>query len=247
MGINQFILKIKRAETPFYARLKGMVEAVLRFQLPIPRFFDPLYRGIVYLLRLRFEMAEKLSVAFFRYPVFRSMCASVGKGLRMELIPDVSGNPKICVGDNVYLSGKIVVTAGRIFPDPELRIGNRTFIGHMSSFSVAKSIEIGEDVLIAGGCWISDYSAHPVNPEKRVAGMQTEPEDVRPVRIGNRVWLGSRSIILPGVTVGDDAVVGAAAVVTKDVPAGCICVGNPGRILPRTVYGPRSERLVSTE
>jgi acetyltransferase-like isoleucine patch superfamily enzyme len=116
----------------------------------------------------------------------------------------------------------------------------RTFVGHLSTFSVAKSIEVGEDVLIASGCWISDYSPHPVDPAKRAAGLQVSPEEVRPVRIGNRVWLGSRAIILPGVTVGDDAVVGAGAVVTKDVPPGSICVGNPGRILSKTVYDSRT-------
>jgi acetyltransferase-like isoleucine patch superfamily enzyme len=246
MGINDFILKIKRAETPFYAGIKRFVLAALGFQLPIPRFLDPIYGNIVRYRNVRYELSEKFSVMFFRYPVLRSMCASVGERLRMELIPSISGNPKIHIGDDVFLSGKIIITAGRVFPDPELRIGNRTFVGHTSVFSVAKSIEIGDDVLIASGCWISDYSAHPIDPAKRVAGLQVEPDEVRPVRIGNRVWLGSRAIILPGVTVGDDAVIGAAAVVTKDVPPGCICVGNPGRILTRTVYDARTEPVMST-
>jgi acetyltransferase-like isoleucine patch superfamily enzyme len=247
MGIRDLTLKIRRAETPFYARLKSIGGAVLRFQLPIPRFLDPVYKIITNYRYLRSEFSEKLSVAFFRYPVLRSVCASVGKRLRMENIPGIAGNPKIHIGDDVYLSGTIIISAGRIFKEPELRIGNRTFIGDGATFSVAKSIEIGDDVLIAASCWISDYSPHPTDPVKRVAGLQVEPEEVRPVRIGNRVWLGGRSIILPGVTIGDDAVVGAAAVVTKDVPAGCICVGNPGRILSRTVYDPRPDRAMNTQ
>lgn len=247
MGIKDFTVKVKRAETPFYGRLKRFLQAVLGFQLPIPRFLDPMYRGFIHVRDFRYETSQKLSVAFFRYPVFRSMCASIGRNLRMEILPSISGNPKIHIGDDVRLSGMILISTGRIFPDPELRIGNRTFIGHGSSFSVAKSIEVGDDVLIAAGCWISDYSAHPIDPDKRVAGLQIEPDEVRPVRIGNRVWLGARAIVLPGVTIGDDAVVGAAAVVTKDVPPGCICVGNPGRILSRTVYDPKPERLVGTQ
>jgi acetyltransferase-like isoleucine patch superfamily enzyme len=247
MGIKDFTLKIKRAETPFYARLKRLGQAVLGFQLPIPRLLDPMYRGIVHFLHFKFEVSEKLRVAFFRYPVFRSACASVGKRLRIEIIPSISGNVKIYIGDDVHLSGAVFISAGRVFPDPELRIGNRSFVGHESYFSVAKSIEIGDDVLIAAGCWISDYSAHPIDPEKRVARLQVEPHEVRPVRIGNRAWVGSRAIILPGVTIGDDAVVGAATVVTKDVPPGCICVGNPGRVLSRTVYDPKPDRLVNPE
>jgi len=89
---------------------------------------------------------------------------------------------------------------------------------------------------------VSDYSAHPLDPEKRIAGMQVDPEDVRPVRIENKAWLGRGATILPGVTIGEGAVVGAAAVVTKDVPPGCICVGNPGKLLSRTVYESRPQQ-----
>lgn len=247
MFIKNLILKIKRAETPFYARLKGFGHAVRTLQLPIPRFLDPIYRVILYYFYVRYETSEKLSVAFYRYPVVRMLCVSVGKRLRVERIFSIAGNPKIYVGDDVYVSGTIAILAGRIFPNPELRIGNRTFVGDGCQFAVAKSIEIGDDVLIAGECSISDYSQHPVDPEKRVASLQVDPEDVRPVRIGNRAWLGRRATILPGVTVGDDAVVGACAVVTKDVPPGAICVGNPGRILSRSVYDAKPQNLVSAE
>lgn len=247
MFIDNLILKIKRAETPFYARLKQIGLAVMTLQLPIPRFLDPIYKVILYFRYTRYEIGEKLSVAFFRYPVMRMLCVSVGRRFRMERVPGISGDPKIYIGDDVYISGTIVIMAGRIFPDPELRIGNRSFVADGCLFSVAKLIEIGDDVLIAGDCSISDYSQHPVDPEKRIAGLQVDPEDVRPVRIGNRAWLGRRATILPGVSIGEDAVIGAAAVVTKDVPPGAICVGNPGRILSRTVYDPKPNNLVSAE
>jgi acetyltransferase-like isoleucine patch superfamily enzyme len=132
----------------------------------------------------------------------------------------------------------LAFSGARIFPDPELRIGDRTFIGHGSQFTVAKSVVIGNDVLIAGGCWIFDYSAHPLHPDLRIAGLQVDPEEVRPVRIEDKAWLGKDVIVLPGVTIGEGAVIGAATVVTKDVPPGAICVGNPGKVLPRTVYEP---------
>jgi acetyltransferase-like isoleucine patch superfamily enzyme len=165
----------------------------------------------------------------------------------MEKHADISGGARVYIGDDVYLSGSLVVAGGRVFPNPEFRVGNRTFIGAKCLFSVARSIEIGDDVLIAGGCTVSDYSGHPVDPEKRIAGVQVEPDEVRPVRIGNKVWLGRGAVILPGVTIGEAAVIGASAVVTKDVPPGAICVGNPGRLLSRSVYDSKPDRLVSAD
>jgi serine acetyltransferase len=242
MSFDSYILKIKRADTPFYARLKRIGKMVQTFQLPIPRTLDPIFTLIGYLKRLRYETGERISVAFYRFPVFRSMCVLIGERLRMEEIPGIVGKVKIYIGDDVYLSGRSMIIGGRIFQDPEFRVGNRTFIGTGCTFTVGRSITIGDDVLIAGGCSLADYSAHPLDPEKRIAGEQVEPEDVRPVHIGNKAWLGRGATILPGVTIGEGAVVGAAAVVTKDVPAGHICVGNPGRLLSRTVYEPRARQ-----
>jgi len=246
MFLDPYILKIKRAETPFYARLKRIGKGFLAFKLPIPRALDPIYTFIGYMMFFRSEIVERISVACFRFPVLRSRCVSIGRRLRMEGLPGVSGPVKIYIGDDVNLSGTFAISSGRIFAEPEFRIGNRSFIGSGCIFSVAKLIEIGDDVLIAGGCTVSDYSAHPLDPDKRIAGHQVDPEDVRPVRIGNKAWLGRGAIILPGVTIGEGAVIGAATVVTKDVPPGHICVGNPGRILTRTVYESRPERITES-
>jgi acetyltransferase-like isoleucine patch superfamily enzyme len=245
MSFNELIIKVKRAETPFYARLKKIAKFILTFRLPIPRALDPLYRFISHMRFVKYEFVEKVCVAFYRYPVLRSACASVGERLRMEQVPSIAGPARVHIGDDVYLSGTLTVFSARIYPNPELRIGNRTFIGSSCLFSVAKLIEIGDDVLIAGGCSVSDYSGHPVDPDLRIAGGEVAPEDVRPVRIGDKAWLGRGVMILPGVTIGEAAVIGAGAVVTKDVPAGHICVGNPGRVLARTVYDQKNRANAS--
>jgi len=247
MTIHDFITKVKRAETPFYARLKRIAKAVFVLQVPIPRALDPLYGFIAYTRYLKYECVEKLAVVFYRYPVLRSRCASVGERLRMEQVPSILGPVKVHIGHDVYLSGRFTVSSARIFSTPEMRIGNRTFIGSNCLFSVAKLIEIGDDVLIANGCSVLDYSGHPVDPDLRIAGAEVSAEDVRPVRIGNKVWLGRGAMVLPGVTIGDAAVIGAGAVVTKDVPPGHICVGNPGRVLSRTVYDAREKAGQSLE
>lgn len=70
-------------------------------------------------------------------------------------------------------------------------------------------------------------AGHPILPELRQRGLQYN----MPVRIGKNCWLGAGVIILPGITIGDDVVVGAGSVVTKDIPSGVVAVGNPCRIL----------------
>jgi len=150
MLLDSYVLKIKRVETPFYARLKRIGKMVVTFHLPIRRALDPIFTLILYLKRLNYELDERISVASFRFPAFRSVCVSIGERLRMEQIPGIIGRVKIYIGDGVYLSGRSTITGGRIFPDPELWVGNRTFIGTGCIFTIGKSITIGDDVLQAG-------------------------------------------------------------------------------------------------
>ena len=70
-------------------------------------------------------------------------------------------------------------------------------------------------------------AGHPILPELREKGYQYNA----PVRIGRRCWIGAGALIMPGVTIGDDTVIGAGSVVTKDIPAGVVAVGNPCRVL----------------
>jgi len=87
-------------------------------------------------------------------------------------------------------------------------------------------IDIGDDVFFGPGVHV--YAAtHPVDAEQRIAG----PEFARPVRIGSRVWIGGRAVVLPGVTIGEETTIGAGSVVTRDIPAGVLAAGNPCRVV----------------
>ncbi|HNC82894.1 MAG TPA: DapH/DapD/GlmU-related protein, partial [Nitrospira sp.] len=78
------------------------------------------------------------------------------------------------------------------------------------------------------------YTAqHPLEAEIRRSGL----ESARPIRIGSDVWIGGGAVILPGVTIGDRSVVGAGSVVVHSVPADCVAVGNPARVV-RTLGSP---------
>jgi maltose O-acetyltransferase len=90
------------------------------------------------------------------------------------------------------------------------------------------SVSIGAKTQIGPGVQIL-AADHPRDPAVRASGL----EFGRPIAIGANVWIGGGALILPGVTVGDDAVVGAGAVVTRDVPSACTAVGNPARIVAR--------------
>ena len=70
-------------------------------------------------------------------------------------------------------------------------------------------------------------AGHPILPKLREKGYQYN----FPVRIGRNCWIGAGAVIVPGVTVGDDVVIGAGSVVTKDIPDGVVAVGNPCRVL----------------
>ncbi|WP_068786678.1 maltose acetyltransferase domain-containing protein [Paenibacillus phocaensis] len=91
-------------------------------------------------------------------------------------------------------------------------------------------VRIGEYCFMAPGVHI--YTAtHPLDPTARNSGA----EFGKPVNIGNNVWIGGRAVIVPGVTIGDNAVIAAGAVVTKDVPKGAVVGGNPAKIIKNVI------------
>lgn len=88
-------------------------------------------------------------------------------------------------------------------------------------------IEFGNDVLVAPN--VSIYTAgHALDPELR---LRTGAEYAFPVKIGNNVWIGGSVTICPGVTIGDNSVIGAGAVVTKSIPANSLAYGNPAKVV----------------
>lgn len=100
--------------------------------------------------------------------------------------------------------------------------------------SIGAFSAIGPDVLIYGQAEhpLNSPSSYPFRSQYFMADAPAaEPLTRGPVRIGNDVWVGSRAIILSGVTIGDGAVIGAGAVVARDIPAYAIAVGNPARVV----------------
>lgn len=107
-----------------------------------------------------------------------------------------------------------------------IRAGRGLYINHNCVILDCAPVIFGEDVLIGPNCGF--YTAcHPIDPEQR----RTGTEFARPITIGSNVWFGGGCTVLPGVTIGDNCVIGAGSVVTKDIPANCVAAGNPCRVL----------------
>ena len=110
-------------------------------------------------------------------------------------------------GRNIHLGKNVFINSGCNFQDQGgIYIGDGTFIGHQVILATLN---------------------HDIDPYKRA---DIHP---KPIHIGKRVWIGSGAIVLPGVTIGDNSIIGAGSVVTKDVPENCIYGGNPAKFIKK--------------
>ncbi|MCC2274247.1 sugar O-acetyltransferase [Streptomyces sp. ET3-23] len=107
-----------------------------------------------------------------------------------------------------------------------ISIGARTFVNFGAVFLDAAPITVGEDVQIGPNVQLLTPT-HALDAARRRAGW----EKAEPVTVGDNVWLGGGVVVCPGVTIGADTVVGAGAVVTKNLPPGVLAVGNPARVV----------------
>lgn len=171
---------------------------------------------------------------------FHKKATVLGSGHTFNMYSRVSlaqGSTKddIILHDHCEVWGHITsINHGKIIIHDWAKLGSR------SSIEAANRVEIGKDCSISFDVVITDNNSHPINPEDR-RYMQHTPHLSRershkysanaPIIIGENVWIGQRARICKGVTIGDNAIIAANAVVTKDVPANSIAAGNPARIV----------------
>lgn len=107
-----------------------------------------------------------------------------------------------------------------------IEIGENFYANHNCVMLDGAKIRFGDNVFIAPGCGF--YTAgHPLDVERRNQGL----EYALPITVGNNVWIGAQVVVLPGVRIGDNSVIGAGSVVVKDIPANVVAVGNPCRVI----------------
>lgn len=146
---------------------------------------------------------------------------------KKELLKQLFGN----IGKNVAIDTPFYCDHGK-----NIFIRNNVIININCTFVDNKPIRIGNQVLIASNVQIYT-SSHPVLPQERlIAGWEKSKTSffrtfAQPVDIQDNVWIGGGTIILPGVTIGKNSVIGAGSVVNRSIPANCLAVGNPCHVI----------------
>lgn len=156
----------------------------------------------------------------------------IGKFNSIKQCKLITNSGTICIANYCWINYDV-----EICPDKLIKIGNKTTIQKRSTIN--GNVTIGEECIIAPNVFISSgthiYNLKPEltirEQEKYAADNSIENQYDKPVTIGNDVWIGVNSVILPGVSIGDHCIIGANAVVTKDVESGKIVAGIPAKVI----------------
>lgn len=162
-------------------------------------------------------------------------CAQVEPGLRLGF-----GARAINLSDprSMRLAGPAAIRGVlRVEPAGMINVGKWAYLGDATIVSSASEVTIGEGTLLAHGVQVFDNSTHPINGHRRQqqfmkmlgdTGIRGPFDiDTAPVHIGARCWIGMNSLVMRGVTIGEDTIVAAGSVVTKSLPARVVAGGNP--------------------
>ena len=126
------------------------------------------------------------------------------------------------IGENCYIEPPFHANFG----GHHCHFGKNVYVNYNLTAVDDTHIYVGDNTMIAPNVILAS-AAHPLDPEERRKGYQYN----QPVHIGKNCWLGAGVIVVPGVSIGDDTVIGAGSVVTKDIPSSVVAVGNPCRVI----------------
>lgn len=150
----------------------------------------------------------------------------IGHKVRVWGKASINQPENMIIGDRVRIVSTIVPVEIYATSPGSLTVGENTFINYGVSIAALESVKIGRDCSIGTYVILMDNDFHGLEPDKR-----NEMPPSLPITIGDNVWLGARVIVLRGVSIGNDSVVAAGSVVTKDIPAGVIAAGVPAKVI----------------
>ena len=168
----------------------------------------------------------------------RQAIGSVGKHTRIAhpCLIQGDGRDQISIGDFTKIQGHCVLgcyqTHGHQHFHPSIEIGNHCDIGEYNQISACNKIVIGDGLLTGRFVYIGDNAHGGLSREEtEVPPAQRELKSKGEIVIGRNVWIGDKVTILAGVTIGDNVIIGANSVVTKDLPSHCVAAGIPAQIV----------------
>lgn len=118
----------------------------------------------------------------------------------------------------------------------QISVGENFYANHGLVILDAGGVTFGDNVFLAPNCGFHT-SGHPIDRERRNMGL----EYAYPIRVGNDVWIGAGVQVMPGVTIGDNVVIGSGSVVVKDIPSDSVAVGNPCRVIRKITAADRQK------
>ncbi len=166
------------------------------------------------------EIGDGVSIGFGTY--IRARSVQIGRFARIGSVSFFDAET-ISIGEDAKISEQVFV-GGLSSPESHFRLGARSILMQHTFINLARPVTIGDDTGIGGKCTIFTHGSW----QNMLDGY---PVAFAPVTIGNNVWIPWQVFIMPGVTIGDGATIGAGSLVTKDVPAGCLAAGSPAKVL----------------
>ncbi len=159
-----------------------------------------------------------------------------GINSRFERIGKIIGQKYISIGNYTYFAEGFYITVWKKDKDPLLIIGNKCAFGKDNHITCSNEIRIGDNLLTGKWVTITDNSHGQTGFDSlKLPPIKRDVVSKGPVVIGDNVWIGEKATVLPGITIGDGAVIAANAVVTKDVPPFSVVAGNPANIIKRNL------------
>ena len=150
----------------------------------------------------------------------------LGSKVRVWGKPSVRNKGKMIVGNRVRLISTIATTELVSGDNGLLKIGDGTIINYGCSIAATQLIQFGIDCSIGTHVLMMDNDFHHIEPERR-----NERPESSPIILEDNVWVGGRAIILRGVTIGHDSVIGAGSVVARSIPPRSVAMGFPARVI----------------
>ncbi len=173
------------------------------------------------------EMWNNGWAALRAYWYFRR-ATELGSKVRVWGNPAIRNRGRMVIHDRVRVYSTMARTEMGVGPDGLLEIGEGTSINWGVSIAATKLVKIGANCMIGAQVMMMDTDFHRMEPDRRMERPESEP-----IILEDNVWLAGRVIVLRGVTIGHDSVVGAGSVVARDIPPRSVAVGFPARVVQK--------------